>query len=279
MELSKRQLQDTGNQFQAGTVSNFEVLRARVALANAQPDLITARNDYRIAVEQLRQSLGAPSGPQAEGSSLEAEGTLDLEREDFGLDASLTAAHEHRPELLTLAKQEEAAGKAVRVAQSTYYPNLSAFGGYEYGGVGLPGGASFSSNGWLFGVQSSWAIFDGRATGGKVRQARSLLEQARLQRSQEELAIDVEVRQAFSSWQEAAELVAASRQTVEQAEEALRLANTRFAAGTATQLDVLNSQVSLTQARTNELQANYTYLVAVAALRDAMGFGDALAGG
>ena len=73
--------------------------------------------------------------------------------------------------------------------------------------------------------------------------------------------------------------MAASRQTVEQAEEALRLANTRFAAGTATQLDVLNSQVSLTQARTNELQANYTYLVAVAALRDAMGFGDALAGG
>jgi len=277
VELSKRQLQDTGNQFQAGTVSNFEVLRARVALANAQPDLITARNDYRIAVEQLRQSLGAPSGP--EGSALEAEGTLDFEREDYGLDASLTAAHEHRPELLTLAKQEEAAEKAVRVAQSTYYPNLSAFGGYEYGGVGLPAGGNFSSNGWLFGVESSWAIFDGRATGGKVRQARSLLEQAHLQRSQEELAIDVEVRQAFSSWQEAAELVAASRQTVEQAEEALRLANTRFAAGTATQLDVLNSQVSLTQARTNELQANYTYLVAVAALRDAMGFSDALAGG
>jgi len=278
VELSKRQLQDTGNQFQAGTVSNFEVLTARVALANAQPALITARNDYRIAIEQLRQSLGAPSGPQAAGSSLEAEGSLDFERLDFDLDAALMAAHEHRPELLRLAKQEEAAEKGVTVAQSTYYPNVSAFGGYEYGGIGVPAGGTYNANGWLFGVQSSWAIFDGRATSGKVRQARSLLEQAHLQHSQEELAIDVEVRQAFSSWQEAAELVAASQQTVAQAEEALRLANTRFAAGTATQLDVLNSQVSLTQARTNGLQANYTYLVAVAALRDAMGYSDALVG-
>jgi outer membrane protein TolC len=278
VELSRRQLRDTGNQFQAGTVSNFEVLTARVALANAQPNLITARNDYRIAIEQLRQSLGAPSGPEAAGISLEAEGNLDLTREEFVLDAALAAAHEHRPELLQLAKQEEAAEKGVRVAQSTYYPNVSAFGAYEYGGIGLASGGNPSANGWLFGVQSSWAIFDGRATAGKVRQARSLEEQARLQKAQEELAIDVGVRQAFSSWQEAGELVEASQQTVAQATEALRLANTRFAAGTATQLDVLNSQVSLTQARTNELQANYTYLVSVAALRNAMGYGDALVG-
>jgi len=278
VELSRRQLQDTGNQFQAGSVSNFEVLRARVALANAQPDLITARNDYRIAIEQLRQSLGAPSGPEAAGSPLEAEGSLDFAREEFVLDSSLTTAHEHRPELLRISKQEEAAEEGIRVAQSTYYPNVSAFGGYEYGGVGLASGGNFSANGWLFGVQSSWAIFDGRATAGRVRQARSLAQQAHLQLAQEELAIDVDVRQAYSSWQEAGELVAASQQTVGQAAEALRLANTRFAAGTATQLDVLNSQVSLTQARTNELQANYTYLVAVATLRDAMGTADALVG-
>jgi outer membrane protein TolC len=279
VELSRRQLRDTGNQFEAGSVSNFEVLRARVALANAQPDLITARNDYRVAIEQLRQSLGAPSSATFPA----IEGSLDYQAEKYDLDASLAAAHEHRPELLRLAKQTEAGEQAVRTAQSTYYPNLSLFGGYEYGGESvlavanstLPAG-NYTANGWMVGLQSSWAIFDGRATAGKVRQARSLLEQARLQRSQEELAIDVDVRQAFSSWQEAADLVDASRQTVEQAAEALRLANTRFEAGTATQLDVLNSQVALTQARTDQLQANYTYLIAVATLRNAMGLGDAL---
>ena len=74
----------------------------------------------------------------------------------------------------------------------------------------------------------------------------------------------------------AAELVAASKKTVGEADEALRLANARYHAGTATQLDVLTSQVSLTQARTNELQASYTYLTAAAAMRKAVGQSDAL---
>ena len=61
--LFQRQLQDAQNQFKAGAVSNFEVLRAQVALANAQPDLIAARNNFRIAIEQLRQSLGVQPTP------------------------------------------------------------------------------------------------------------------------------------------------------------------------------------------------------------------------
>jgi outer membrane protein TolC len=62
--------------------------------------------------------------------------------------------------------------------------------------------------------------------------------------------------------------------TVEQAEEAVRLANARYGAGTATQLDVLQAQTDLTTARTNQIQAYYTYTVAVASLRKAMGQAD-----
>jgi len=68
--------------------------------------------------------------------------------------------------------------------------------------------------------------------------------------------------------------VQASARTVEQAEEALRLANVRYGAGTATQLDVLTSQVALIDARLNQLQASFGYNVAVAALRQATGQAD-----
>ena len=273
IELLTHQLRDSQNEANAGTVSNFDVLRAKVALANAQPALITARNDYRLSIEQLRQSLGVPRG----GQELPAvTGTLDYTAQDFPLETALASAHEHRPELLRLAKLQEAGEQTVTNAQSNYYPNLSAFGAYERVGEGLAQGGSFNANGWLFGVQSSWAIFDGRATAGRVIQAKSQLRQTRLSASQEELSIDVEVRQALSSLQESQELVTASQQTTDQAEEALRLANSRFKAGAATQLDVLTSQVALTQARTNQLQADYTHLVAVANVRKAMGLGDAL---
>ena len=283
IKLLERQLQDTRNQFHAGSVSNFEVLRAQVALANAQPDLITARNNYRVGIEQLRQSLGAPSGAGGSTHFPTVAGTLDFTPQAYDLDLALASAHAHRPELLRIGKQEDAGDQSVKAAKSTYYPNLSAFGAYEWGGADVVGtstiaGGTHYANGWLFGLQSSWAIFDGRATAGKVQQANSQLNQTRLAYAAEELAINVEVRQAFSSLEEAAELVAASQKTVEEAAEALRLANERYHAGSATQLDVLTSQVSLTQARTNQLQANYNYLVAVAAMRKAIGLGDAQVG-
>jgi outer membrane protein TolC len=277
IQLFQGQLKDSTSQFHAGSVSNFEVLRARVSLANAQPDLITARNDYRIAVDQLRQSLGAPVGSRLGAPAFpEVRGTLDYAPQNYELEAALASAHEHRPELLRLDKLADAGEESVTGARSTYYPNVGLYGGYEWGGAGLAQGGSFNGNGWLVGVQSSWSIFDGRLTAGKVIQAKSQLRQARLSRAQEDLAVDTEVRQALSSWEEAQELVTASQQTVEEAAEALRLANNRFKAGSATQLDVLTSQVALTQARTNQIQANYNYLVAVATMRKAMGLADAL---
>ena len=81
-------------------------------------------------------------------------------------------------------------------------------------------------------------------------------------------------RRAISSFQQSTELAEASKKVVEQAEEAVRLANARYSAGTATQLDVLTSQVDLTTARLNQLQAYYSYNVSVASVRNAMGLAD-----
>jgi outer membrane protein TolC len=51
----------------------------------------------------------------------------------------------------------------------------------------------------------------------------------------------------------------------------LREAEARAAAGTGTQLDVLDAQTSLTQARTTEIQALHDYAAARARLERAMG--------
>ena len=57
----------------------------------------------------------------------------------------------------------------------------------------------------------------------------------------------------------------------EEAEEALREAEARAAAGTGTQLDVLDAQTSLTQARTTQMQALHDYAAARARLERAIG--------
>jgi outer membrane protein len=274
VELLRQQLKNVSDRFDAGTVSSFEKLRAEVALANAQVPLITARNDYRLAIEAMRQALGFATAKQEFVTKVpEFLGTLNYTPASYDLRAAFEAARVNRPDLQRLAKLTAAREESITAARSNYYPNLSAFAGWELR-KGPTNHFGDSPDGWLVGLQSQWAIFDGRATGGRVAQARSLLEQTRLSETEAQLAAEVEVRRAFSSWQEATELADASQKVVAQAEEAVRLATARYDAGTATQLDVLQSQVELTTARTNQLQAYYNYNVAAATLRKAMGQAD-----
>lgn len=273
--LLEEQLQNARNRFEAGASSNFEVLRAKVALANAQPALIQARNGFRLAIEELRQALGFTN---AQGESLrkvpEFVGDLNFERTTFDLQSSLDAARLNRPELARLAKLEEAREQGIKAARSGSLPTVGAIAGYQFRKTGTSDRFSDASHGWLVGVQSQWNVFDGRATAGRVAQARSQLAQVQLSLEETRLAIEVDVRRAISWLQEAWELAEASQMVVDQAAEALRLATVRQTAGTATQLDVLTSHVDLTQARNNQLQANYNYLVALASLRKAMGQAD-----
>jgi outer membrane protein len=274
LALLQQQLKTTSDRFDAGTVSSFEKLRAEVAVANAKVPLITARNDYRLAIESLRQELGFTTNNHEFLQKVpEFTGTLDYTPTNFDLQSAFESAHTNRPDLQRLQKLADASEQQVTVARSDYYPNLSAVGGYDMR-KGTTNRLMDSRDGFFVGLQSDWAIFDGRATAGRVAQARSLLEQSRLSFSEAQLAVEAEVRRAFSTWQEAVELVDASQKVVAQAEEAVRLANARYSAGTSTQLDVLQVQVDLTTARTNQVQANYNYNVAVATLRRAVGLGD-----
>ena len=273
--LLQRQLQDVKNRFEAGTVSNFEVLRAEVALANAQPPLITARNDYRLGIETLRQSLGFVTATQPNVTKIpEFVGTLEFTPASFDLLSALATARAQRPDLQRLQKLTTAAEEGIVARRAGYYPNLSLYGAYDWrkaaGSNSFPG----DRNGLTVGLSSTWNLFDGRATSGRVVQARSFLEQAKLALAETQLAVDVDVRRSISTYQQATELAEASKKVVEQAEEAVRLANARYNAGTATQLDVLTSQVDLTTARLNQLQAYYSYNVAVATTRKAMGLAD-----
>jgi len=276
IELLQRQLQDVTNRYDAGTVSNFEKLRAEVALANAQPALITARNDYRLAIEELRRSLGFATTSETSVAKIpEFLGSLEFNVASFDLRTALSTARATRPDLQRLTKLTNAADEAIKARRAAYLPSVSAFGSYDWRRSPVSSTKS-SLDGWTVGLQSSWDIFDGGATRGRVAQARSLLEQTKLALGEAELSVDVEVRRAISIFQQSTELAEASKKVVEQAEEAVRLANARFAAGTATQLDVLTSQVDLTTARLNQLQAYYSYNVAVASTRRAMGLPDEL---
>ena len=58
VNLLQKELEDQQRRYDAGTVPHFNVLRAEVAVANERPLLIQARNNYRIAKNNLSNLLG-----------------------------------------------------------------------------------------------------------------------------------------------------------------------------------------------------------------------------
>jgi outer membrane protein len=217
VQLLQEQLKTTTDRYQAGTISSFEKLRAEVAVANAKVPLITARNNYRLAIESLRQSLGfSTNTPETLQKVPDFIGTLDFTPVDFDLAAAFAAAHAHRPDLQRLAKITAVREQDVRTQRSGYYPTLGAVAGYQFRNHPY-GGNQFNEalDGWSLGLQSNWAIFDGRATAGRVAQAKSVLAQTKLTLEEAQLAVDVEVRRAHSQWQQATELAEASARVVE----------------------------------------------------------------
>src|SRR5262249_50505213 len=111
----------------------------------------------------------------------------------------------------------------------------------------------------------------GLRTHGRIVQARAQLEQAELDQDDTRRGVELEVRQAYSDYLQALQLIEAQKKTVEETEESLRLAEARFRAGTGTQLDVLSAQTALTEARSNEIQALYEYNLANASLERVTG--------
>jgi outer membrane protein TolC len=108
-------------------------------------------------------------------------------------------------------------------------------------------------------------------TRGKVTQAKALYEKSRTDVDDKGRQIELEVRTAYSDFIEAREVLESQQKVQEQADEALREARARAEAGTSTQLDVLDAETSLTQARTTKIQALHDYAVARARLERAIG--------
>jgi outer membrane protein len=269
--LLQKELNDTRQRFEAGTVPKFNVLRAEVEVANARPRLIRARNAFRIAKDNFANLLGESVPRETQELMLQLTDKLDTAPLDVTLSAALAKAFEQRTELAALRKAEALRDENVANAKSGYKPSVQIFAGYGARSSQFSSDLTDELHGWEAGAQLSWNIFDGWLTKGRVEEAEALRRRVREEIIDAERNVELDVRTAYSSFIEAQEVLRSQEKVQESADEALRLATARAAAGTATQLDVLNAQTALTEARTTQVQALHDYAVAKAKLERAMG--------
>jgi len=269
LDLARRQLHQVQLFREAGTRAEYDLLRARVDAANQEPAVVAARNDYDLAVLDLKRLLNiSPDQPVLFPSALESPGeTIPVLATDSldGPDRPALAAAD-----VTVSQQQQ----LLKVARADRWPTLSASTTYNeqaFPQTVFPSTADQFRRGWNGEVKLTFPIFLGFRTSARIEQARAAVLRAEAQRDQLRTQIDLDVAQARAEVTRARALLAARRETVGQAQRAHYLAGVRYTNGIATQLEVSDARLAAQQAQVNEVQATRDYLVALARLERALG--------
>lgn len=254
-------------QYNVGIVARADVLRSEVELANAQQNYITASNEYDVAEATLNNIIGTPLG-----TTLLLKDRLQYEPYENDMAYCLAYSEQHRPELKQAEYAIDSAEAALVVARSGHMPKVYANASNNWGGNGSDWPGDDDEN-WSVGVTASMNVFDSGVTWSKIHAAQENLAKAKESQRQIKDNIELEVRTDYLNLREAEKRITTTQVAVASAEEDYHIAVVRYQAGVGTNIDVMDAQEALTQAKTNYYQALYNYNTSKAALNTSMGVG------
>jgi len=246
--------------YQTGAAAEFDLLRAEVEVANTEPSLTSAENNYELAKNALKNLLAIPLDRE-----LSLQG--DLEFIDLTMDevaAATVRATEKNTGLMQLRLQESLLAKNVEVERASYYPSLYLVGSYRW--QTQDNTFDIGSYRWqdalAFGVSLSFTPFDGFRTASRIQQASSDERKIQITKTKAEEGLQLQIQATADHMVEARKRIQAQSKSLEQAKKALQIAQTRYRNGISTQLELLDAQVAMTRTQTMHAQAIYDFLTA-----------------
>jgi outer membrane protein len=258
---------DVKKKHDQGAVSDYDLLRATIEVSNMRAQMIQARNALNLARTTFLKVLALPLTTEFVLTE-----KLQYEPAKASMEKSLSVAMIQRPDIKEADLQIAIQKESIRATAAGLYPSVSAVGTWEGGNATtFSFGGTGWDQGWYAGVAVSVPIFEGMQIRGKLVQERAKLRQFDFQKQDLLQTVELEVKQAILSLEDATEFVESQKENVRQAEEGLRLANVRYDNDIATELDVLDARLALTQARNNYAQAVYNQMLARLSLKKAMG--------
>lgn len=258
------------NLFDQGMVSEYDLIRARVAVANVKPQVTEAEAIHDLALKNLKLLIGIDIDRE-----LEVIGDLDLQVDDpIEYEVSIKGAFTARPELKQLEFQAMLyEGQHKIEKRSTLWPNVLVNSKYET--MASANDLKFGKYEFLGGYSGSLIlqvpVFDGFASYHRSEIARVNKRAAERQKALLERGIRLQVYKAISDFNTAVEKLRAANESLSAAEKGAEIAEVRYQQGMSTQLEWLDAQLQNNNSRVRVLQAKYDLLVARAAYDLAVG--------
>jgi outer membrane protein TolC len=261
-----KNFEDVEKKYKVGKASEFEYLRAKVNVNNAEPEVFSAENTVTLAIWQLKAIMGIDLATE-----LDVEGSLsDYSNELVASLANDTISFENNTNLLQLKLQDEMLNRTIKMTKFQYIPTLSAQFSYNYMALGN----TFDMN-WnpysMVALSLNIPIFDGFLKRNNIRQYQKTQDILRLNIEDVERNLNIAMENYRNEMNTSVKRYTAAETTLEMAQKSYDISQKMYEVGKATLVELNDAQLALTQAQLTMSQAIFQYMTNKAAIEELMG--------
>ncbi len=273
VDAARANLEQVRKFYNNGTASQLDLLRAETRFSQSLPRLTSAKNNRKMAVENLKFLLNFDVKDSV--VVLDSLHQMDFLK-DFAalsLDQLQKIALSNRPDLKSMTFRQKAVHAQTYMAGSHFLPQIVVSANVQH--------QAFLDNSHVrwddytraksASIALQFPLFEGGKSLIELQQARIQEKKIALQRQQLRRAVLLDVKNCLNAYKEARQNLQSLKQAFRQAKETLRLANLSYREGLSTQVDVLNAQSAFTASEMQYRQGIYDVNISQLKLLKAIG--------
>lgn len=273
-DIAKYNAEVYKKQFEAGTATEYDVLRSSVQVKNVEPSLLESEIAVRKASLQLKVLMGID-----ENIEVRTDDRLENYRRDmYGYVIDTDSTLSNNTSLRQLDIQAEQLRHNVSLKKLAWVPTLGA--SFSYNWNAMNNGSPFNNVHFFpysnIGLSVNVPIFSGGSKYYGLKDAEVQLKELSFQREDLLNNLRMQVDLALDNINKEVKQIESSREGMRQAAKAHEIMQKSFEIGAATYLDLRDSELADTQSQLAYYQAIYNFLISSSQLDMLLGKEEAM---
>lgn len=267
LDLARQQISLVKTKFELGAVKKSDLLKAQVLEGNAQTDVLIRESNLLNAELALRNSMGLVGSATYFEISVTGRPLLPVPE----VEQSVLEMEEYSPTLLVYRSQIAGAELSRKILVGTRLPKVST--SISYGTTTDEFDNMTQLDDWSSSISLSLSIpiFTGYNLSSRQQQAELNVLKQRYDYLTQKHNLIVRLKNLINTLGNYQQLIPISEQVLASAEEDLNLVQERYKLGSTTILEVLDAQVSVSQARSSLVSTRYNARTQEAQLKAILG--------
>ena len=259
LEVAQKQLKDASAQFDAGRLTDADVLKIRLNLENTNTQLLQAQTTYRISVLSLAEAIGTQNVddldiPADTKSYWEAK-----KSKAEPIETVLSQALTNRHDVLSADYTIKAFNMSKYASYASYLPDVNLAlvysRNFEANDIAINGTVLFPKkdiqDNFVIGLQLNWTLIDFGVRQAQINGILSQKESALIQKEQLQSKVRIDVSSSYYNFQDSIQVLDSARVSDQYAKDVYSQVRAQFLSGQATSTDLVSASSGLASAEAN----------------------------